>query len=180
MPFFFRVFLLQMAEKSLVRGTKSGVLDAEAMVRGVLRAIEHLGLAQPASPSSVVLEELPEAAGALALSPPPTSPSATLMLRRPMGQSNRRLREDREVVSASRRARRERREAEATATLAREEIRAAERDALIARKRHEALHRADRATVSLAPAAPTRPAALPAAAQRPAAQPAPMEQQRHY
>ena len=71
------------------------------------------------------------------------------------------LREDREVVSAAQRARRERREAEATAALAREEIRAAERDALIVRKRleaaeekrREALHRADRATVTLAPAA---------------------------
>ena len=75
-----------MAEKSLVRGTESGVLDAEAMVRGMLRAIEHLGLEQPASPSSVVLEELPKAAEALAL-PPPTAPAATPMLRRPKAAS---------------------------------------------------------------------------------------------
>ena len=65
-----------MAEKALVPST-------EAMVQGVLRAIEHLGREQPASPSSVVLEELPEAAGALALPPPPTAPSATPLLRRP-------------------------------------------------------------------------------------------------
>ena len=75
--------------------------------------------------------------------------------------------ENREMVSEARRARRECREAEAVAALTREEIRATERDALIARKRlevaeekrREALHRVDRATVSLAPAAPARPAA---------------------
>ena len=80
------------------------------------------------------------------------------------------LREDREMVTAARRARRERREAEAAAAVAREEMRAAERDALIAQKRleaaeakrREALHRADRATVTLAPAAPARPAVPPA------------------
>ena len=82
------------------------------------------------------------------------------------------------MVSAARCARRERREVGATAALAREEIRVAERDALIARKRlevaeekhREALHRADRATVSLASAAP------PTAAQRSAAPSSSMQQ----
>ena len=43
MPFFVRTFLLQMAEKELVPSTETGVFDAEAMVRGMLRVIEHLG-----------------------------------------------------------------------------------------------------------------------------------------
>ena len=79
MPFPIRVFLLQMAENSLTRTTGNGVLDTEAM----LRAIEHLGLEQPASPTSVVLEDVPEAAGALALPPPPTVSSAMPLLRWP-------------------------------------------------------------------------------------------------
>ena len=77
-----------MAEISLMRSTESGVLDAETMVRGVLRAIEHLGLAQPAVPSSVVLEKLPAAEEALALPPPSTAPATTTpMLRRPKAAS---------------------------------------------------------------------------------------------
>ena len=77
-----------MAENSLTRSTESGVLDAEAMVRGVLRAIEHLGLAQPAGPSSVVLEELPAVAEALALPPGTVVPAITTpMLRRPRAAS---------------------------------------------------------------------------------------------
>ena len=55
-----------MAEKELVPSTETGVFDAEAMVRGILRAIKHLGRERPANVSSVVLEELPEAAGAVA------------------------------------------------------------------------------------------------------------------
>ena len=63
--------------------------------------------------------------------------------------------------------------AEATAAQAREEIWAAERDALLARKRleaaeekrREALNRADRATVTVAPADPEREDAPPATAQ---------------
>ena len=72
-----------MAEKELVPSTETGVFDAEAMVRGMLRAIEHLGRVRPANTSSVVLEELPEAAGAVALHPPPTAPAPTPLLRRP-------------------------------------------------------------------------------------------------
>ena len=88
MLFFFRVFLLQMAEKTLVPSSESGVLDTEAKVRGMFRAIEHLGRTQPASPSSVVLEELSEAVGALALPPPPiASASAKQSLRRPWAAS---------------------------------------------------------------------------------------------
>ena len=60
MPLFVRVFLLQMAEKSLIPSDGSSVFDAELMVRDVLRALENLGRDQPASASSVVLEELPE------------------------------------------------------------------------------------------------------------------------
>ena len=58
MPLLVRVFLLQMDEKSLVPSTESGVLDAEAMVHGVRRALEHLGREPPASTSLVVLEVL--------------------------------------------------------------------------------------------------------------------------
>ena len=67
-----------MAEKELVPSTETGVFDAEAMVRGMLRVIQHLGRERPVSPSSVVVEELPEAAGALAL---PLHPSLQLQRR---------------------------------------------------------------------------------------------------
>ena len=67
-----------MNERSLTTPTQdvaaSDNLNTEAMVRGVLRALEHLGFAEPARRQPMVIKELEESASMPAL---PTLSSAS-------------------------------------------------------------------------------------------------------
>ena len=76
-----------MAEKSLATPLKDvdtgASLNQEAMVRGVLRALEHLGFAEPAHQQPVVIEELEESASSPTLPRLSAISLPALVLRRP-------------------------------------------------------------------------------------------------
>ena len=79
-----------MDERSLATPTMEGVntgdsLNAEAMVRGVLRALEHLGFAEPATRQPVEIEELVDPASSLTLPRLSAASLPTLVLRRLRG-----------------------------------------------------------------------------------------------
>ena len=76
-----------MAEKSLATSHKDAdagaTINREAMVRGVLRALEQLGLEEPASQPSVEIEELEEEASSLRLPRLSAASLPAIVLRRP-------------------------------------------------------------------------------------------------
>ena len=82
------ITLFQMDEKSLATPATEGVntgdsLSAEAMVRGVLRVLEHLGYAEPASRQPMEIEELVESGSSLMLPRLSAATLPALVLRRP-------------------------------------------------------------------------------------------------
>ena len=81
------LILFQMTEKSLATSPEDvdtgASLNQEAMVRGVLRALEHLGFAEPAHRQPVVIEELEESASSPTLPRLSATSLPAFVLRRP-------------------------------------------------------------------------------------------------